>query len=154
MLVHQSKRLHSPCCLITNHDAALFPDLFVKRVSWLASHVSSKEHANRERQCLKFSQNSLLNGLTHEQVHLGTGSVNTVISDLRPTTLWPMTCILDPTCLVMGGGVCKTWVTPWPTLWPTIWLTLKCIMSHVKFINYLWASKPIQAQFQVTCTQL
>ncbi|KAL9976465.1 hypothetical protein ACROYT_G013772 [Oculina patagonica] len=30
MLVHQSKRLHSPCCLITNHDAALFPTLFVK----------------------------------------------------------------------------------------------------------------------------
>ncbi|XP_015759001.1 PREDICTED: tRNA (cytosine(34)-C(5))-methyltransferase-like [Acropora digitifera] len=30
MLVHQSKRLHSPCCLITNHDAAMFPSMFVK----------------------------------------------------------------------------------------------------------------------------
>ncbi|XP_068700887.1 RNA cytosine-C(5)-methyltransferase NSUN2-like isoform X1 [Montipora foliosa] len=30
MLVHQSKRLHSPCCLITNHDAAMFPTMFVK----------------------------------------------------------------------------------------------------------------------------
>lgn len=30
MLVHQSKRLHSPCCLITNHDATLFPTLYTK----------------------------------------------------------------------------------------------------------------------------
>ena len=35
MLVHQSKRLHSPCCLITNHDAALFPAMFIKGVSCL-----------------------------------------------------------------------------------------------------------------------
>ena len=33
MLVHQSKRLHSPCCLITNHDATLFPTLYTKEVS-------------------------------------------------------------------------------------------------------------------------
>ncbi|PFX21833.1 tRNA (cytosine(34)-C(5))-methyltransferase-like [Stylophora pistillata] len=30
MLVHQSKRLKSPCCLITNHDASLFPPMFIK----------------------------------------------------------------------------------------------------------------------------
>ena len=28
MLVHQSKRLHSPCCVITNHDAAAMPPFY------------------------------------------------------------------------------------------------------------------------------
>lgn len=28
MLVHQAKRLNSPCCLITNADASRFPSLF------------------------------------------------------------------------------------------------------------------------------
>lgn len=27
MLVHQAKRLHSPCCIITNHDASVMPQL-------------------------------------------------------------------------------------------------------------------------------
>ncbi|CAB3981634.1 tRNA (cytosine(34)-C(5))-methyltransferase [Paramuricea clavata] len=31
MLVHQSRRIHSPCCLITNHDAAAFPDINIKQ---------------------------------------------------------------------------------------------------------------------------
>lgn len=30
MLVHQAKRLNSPCCLITNSDAAMFPSLNIK----------------------------------------------------------------------------------------------------------------------------
>lgn len=30
LLVHQSKRLHSPCCIITNHDASLMPNFFSK----------------------------------------------------------------------------------------------------------------------------
>ena len=32
MLVHQSRRIHSPCCLVTNHDAAAFPDINIKQV--------------------------------------------------------------------------------------------------------------------------
>ncbi|KAK2550403.1 RNA cytosine-C(5)-methyltransferase NSUN2 [Acropora cervicornis] len=40
MLVHQSKRLHSPCCLITNHDAAMFPSMFVKTWGWNAEEES------------------------------------------------------------------------------------------------------------------
>lgn len=31
MLVHQAKRLNSPCCLITNADSAVFPNLFLKK---------------------------------------------------------------------------------------------------------------------------
>lgn len=31
MLVHQAKRLNSPCCLITNAEAGQFPNLFVKQ---------------------------------------------------------------------------------------------------------------------------
>ncbi|XP_028410148.1 tRNA (cytosine(34)-C(5))-methyltransferase-like [Dendronephthya gigantea] len=31
MLVHQSRRIHSPCCLVTNHDAASFPDINIKQ---------------------------------------------------------------------------------------------------------------------------
>lgn len=30
MLVHQAKRLNSPCCLITNSEAGQFPNLFIK----------------------------------------------------------------------------------------------------------------------------
>ncbi|XP_013780179.1 tRNA (cytosine(34)-C(5))-methyltransferase-like [Limulus polyphemus] len=30
MLVHQAKRLHSPCCIVTNHDASQMPNLRVK----------------------------------------------------------------------------------------------------------------------------
>lgn len=29
MLVHQTKRLQSPCCVVTNHDATVFPQLHV-----------------------------------------------------------------------------------------------------------------------------
>lgn len=32
MLVHQSRRIHSPCCLVTNHDAAVYPDIKIKKV--------------------------------------------------------------------------------------------------------------------------
>lgn len=32
MLVHQSRRIHSPCCLVTNHDAATFPVINIKQV--------------------------------------------------------------------------------------------------------------------------
>jgi tRNA (cytosine34-C5)-methyltransferase len=32
MLVHQSKRLHSPCSIITNHDAVNMPDFFEYQV--------------------------------------------------------------------------------------------------------------------------
>ncbi|XP_046842938.1 RNA cytosine C(5)-methyltransferase NSUN2-like isoform X2 [Xenia sp. Carnegie-2017] len=31
MLVHQSRRIHSPCCLVTNHDAAIYPDIKIKK---------------------------------------------------------------------------------------------------------------------------
>lgn len=41
MLVHQSKRLKSPCCLITNHDASLFPAMFIKGVGRLNILVTS-----------------------------------------------------------------------------------------------------------------
>lgn len=29
MLVHQAKRLHSTCCLVTNHDAAAMPNIYL-----------------------------------------------------------------------------------------------------------------------------
>lgn len=29
MLVHQAKRLNSPCVLVTNHDSAVFPNMFI-----------------------------------------------------------------------------------------------------------------------------
>ena len=32
MLVHQAKRLSSPCVMITNHDATVFPQLYYHKV--------------------------------------------------------------------------------------------------------------------------
>jgi 16S rRNA C967 or C1407 C5-methylase (RsmB/RsmF family) len=32
MLVHQTKRLRSPCLLVTNHDAQHFPNIHLKEV--------------------------------------------------------------------------------------------------------------------------
>ena len=32
MLVHQAKRLHSPCMLVTNHDASCMPNISVTNV--------------------------------------------------------------------------------------------------------------------------
>lgn len=31
MLVHQAKRLHSTCCLVTNHDAAAMPNMYISK---------------------------------------------------------------------------------------------------------------------------
>ncbi|XP_054917824.1 RNA cytosine-C(5)-methyltransferase NSUN2 isoform X1 [Dermacentor andersoni] len=31
MLVHQAKRLHSTCCLVTNHDAAAMPNMYLSK---------------------------------------------------------------------------------------------------------------------------
>lgn len=31
MLVHQAKRLNSPCFVVTNHDSSFFPNLLVSR---------------------------------------------------------------------------------------------------------------------------
>ena len=33
MLVHQAKRLNSPCFMVTNHDASVFPMLYYHDVS-------------------------------------------------------------------------------------------------------------------------
>ena len=33
MLVHQAKRLNSPCLMVTNHDASVFPMLYYHDVS-------------------------------------------------------------------------------------------------------------------------
>ena len=45
MLVHQSRRIHSPCCLVTNHDAAAFPDINIKQVTIMVTFLSFfKEH--------------------------------------------------------------------------------------------------------------
>ena len=33
MLVHQAKRLNSPCLMVTNHDASVFPMLYFHDVS-------------------------------------------------------------------------------------------------------------------------
>ena len=33
MLVHQAKRLNSPCLMVTNHDAAAFPTMYYNNVS-------------------------------------------------------------------------------------------------------------------------
>lgn len=33
MLVHQTKRLHSPCCIITNHEAGTMPSFYQTNVS-------------------------------------------------------------------------------------------------------------------------
>ena len=30
MLVHQTKRLLSPCCIITNEDASIFPNMYLE----------------------------------------------------------------------------------------------------------------------------
>ena len=35
MLVHQAKRLKSPCFMVTNHDASVFPMLYYHDVSLL-----------------------------------------------------------------------------------------------------------------------
>ena len=35
MLVHQAKRLNSPCLMVTNHDASVFPMLYFHDVSTL-----------------------------------------------------------------------------------------------------------------------
>lgn len=32
MLVHQAKRLNSPCAIITNHDAAIMPNFHIDNV--------------------------------------------------------------------------------------------------------------------------
>ena len=32
MLVHQAKRLNSPCFMVTNHDASVFPHLYYHKV--------------------------------------------------------------------------------------------------------------------------
>ena len=32
MLVHQAKRLNSPCVMVTNHDATVFPQLYYHKV--------------------------------------------------------------------------------------------------------------------------
>ena len=45
MLVHQSRRIHSPCCLVTNHDAAAFPDINIKQVVLQCSVHSNISHA-------------------------------------------------------------------------------------------------------------
>ena len=42
MLVHQSRRIHSPCCLVTNHDAAAFPDINIKQVHSTGLFIVSK----------------------------------------------------------------------------------------------------------------
>lgn len=34
MLVHQAKRLNSPCLMVTNHDASVYPMLYYHDVSW------------------------------------------------------------------------------------------------------------------------
>ena len=35
MLVHQAKRLNSPCFMVTNHDASVYPMLYYHDVSCL-----------------------------------------------------------------------------------------------------------------------
>lgn len=35
MLVHQAKRLHSPCSIITNHDAGGMPNLYEIQVNFV-----------------------------------------------------------------------------------------------------------------------
>lgn len=34
MLVHQAKRLNSPCLMVTNHDASIFPILYYHDVRY------------------------------------------------------------------------------------------------------------------------
>ena len=46
MLVHQTKRLNSPCFMVTNHDASCFPLLYYHDVSQRFVKCSTKFIAN------------------------------------------------------------------------------------------------------------
>ena len=35
MLVHQMNRLNSPASIVANHDAATFPEIYLKNVSFI-----------------------------------------------------------------------------------------------------------------------
>ncbi len=35
MLVHQAKRLNSPCAIILNHDAAIMPNIFINNLGMI-----------------------------------------------------------------------------------------------------------------------
>ena len=37
MLVHQAKRLNSPCFMVTNHDASVFPQLYYHKVLYVCA---------------------------------------------------------------------------------------------------------------------
>ena len=40
MLIHQAKRLNSPCFIVTNHDASVFPMFYYHDVSTHTPHTT------------------------------------------------------------------------------------------------------------------